>query len=96
MKYMSEDNKKYSIIDKNVNDWLNDMRSIGEHGFCIEKFVADFIVEDLSRYKVGDKLTVDGTTIEITSLGKNCYKDCPYFKKDKKSCHLKDGVAFAK
>ena len=91
-----EENKKYSIIDKDVNNWLNDMRIIGEHGFCIDKFKADFIVDNLSKYKVGDKLTIDGTAIEITMLGKNCYSDCPYFKKEMKSCRLKDGVAFAK
>lgn len=88
--------KKYSLIDKKVNDWLTDMREKGEHGFCIDKFKADYIVEDLSKYKVGDKLTIDGKDIEITIVGKNCYPDCTYFKKDMKSCELKSGVFYGK
>ena len=61
---MAEDkhseNRKYSIIDKDVFDWLNSAKEKGINGLCFKKFKADFIIEGfLKNYKEGDEIELN-------------------------------------
>ena len=87
--------KKYSIIDSDVFCWLNENKKKCD-GICLKKFHADFVLKDLSKYKVGDEVLIDSILCHITQIGKKCFgTECNLFNKYKKPCKLKMGVAFA-
>ena len=88
-------NRKYSLIDKEVFDWQEGMKALGK-GLCTKKFKADVVVDGLSKYKLGDEITINNEKCHITELGKRCFfGECDLYKENDSSCRLKDGVAFA-
>ncbi|MFN4226688.1 MAG: molybdenum cofactor synthesis domain-containing protein [Candidatus Ratteibacteria bacterium] len=47
---------------------------------------------DLRKLKVGDKLKINDTLIEISQIGKNCHKYCEIYKKVGKCIMPKEGI----
>ncbi|MDO5563893.1 MAG: hypothetical protein Q4F88_01495 [Eubacteriales bacterium] len=89
--------KRISLIDRDVFLWLEEEKKKDAIGICEKKFHADYIVENLYKYSVGDELTFNNIRYIIEQIGKTCYKEeCDLFKIEKKPCRLIKGVAFAK
>lgn len=93
-----EENRKYSIIDSETKEYLDDVKNNGISGLCFNKFKADFVFDSkIKDLKISDKICIDGIEMIITKIGKECYpSNCELFKRYNKTCKLKDGVAFAK
>lgn len=95
MKEKYSSNRKYSLIDKDVFDWQENVKALSK-GLCIKKFRADVVVEGLNKYKLGDEITINNEKCHITEVGKKCfYDECDLYRENSSSCKLKDGVAFA-
>lgn len=92
---MDKSERKYSLIDSKVLDWLTENKK-DSVGICVKKFKADFAIDNLSKYKLNDEIEVNGETCHIIQVGKRCFPDdCPLYKKNNISCPLKNGVMFA-
>lgn len=92
---MDKSLRKYSLIDSVVNEWQNENKK-DCIGICVKKFKADFVIDNLSKYKLNDEIEVNGETCRVIQVGKRCFPDeCPLYKKNNASCPLKDGVLFA-
>ena len=91
------ENRKYSIIDKDVFVWLNSAKKKGIDGLCFNKFKADFIIDGfIKNYKKDDEIELNGEVYHIKILGKKCFgKECGLFNQMNKACSLKVGVGFA-
>lgn len=94
---MNENNenalRQYSLIDEKVEEWRKNDE--GKLGICTKKFKANYVIKNLSQYKVGDVIEIDNKKIIITIMGKDCYaKECPLFQKLNHSCQMVEGVGF--
>lgn len=92
---MDKSERKYSLIDSKVNEWQNNNKK-DSIGICVKKFKADFVIDNLSKYKLNDEIEINGETCHVKQVGKRCFPDeCPLYKMNNTSCPLKDGVLFA-
>lgn len=89
----NSENRKVSFIDIEADKWLEENRS--PKYLCSMRFRADYVV-DLKGKKIGDCISIDEATVEITQLGKRCFEECEFLKESKVPCPLASGVAFAK
>ncbi|SCZ05164.1 hypothetical protein [Alkaliphilus peptidifermentans] len=85
--------RQISIITKDGYDLL---KSANIKGFCHFKFYADLMVDvnfpgNILKF---DKVSIGNSIIEITSIGKECHKDCPLMTKILE-CTLRQHIAFA-
>jgi MOSC domain-containing protein YiiM len=66
-------------------------------GLCTAKFDENIETEgiELYNYPVGTKLKIGEAEIEISEVGKKCYKECPIIK-EKQTCILSRECIFAK
>lgn len=87
-------NRQVSLLSMESRNQL-DTRQLG--GFCTLKFHENITVDELEvdKLSVDDKLEVGDTVIQITSIGKACYKECPLYKKQKQ-CSLSTDMVFGK
>lgn len=67
------------------------------NGLCTGKFWGNIITKgiDFSKLSPGTKLKIGDAIIEITEIGKTCYKDCELLKKGLK-CTIPMETAFGK
>lgn len=86
--------REASFIDQDVERWLRE-EAPGD-GLCLKRFHADYIVEGLGRYRIGDVYNIEETRFEITSVGKRCFPECALLKRTGRKCPLAEGVAFGK
>lgn len=95
-KELKNKNRKYSLIDNGVYTWQENAKK-DNLGFCVMKFKADFVIEDLmNNYSLNDEIELNGEICHITEVGKRCFgEECALFKKNKLPCPLKNGVMFA-
>ena len=84
--------REISFIDERVQHWL--LHEAPEDGLCLKKFRADYVVDELGKYRTGDILEISGIHYEITSTGKRCFAECGLLGRTGKRCPLADGVAF--
>lgn len=66
-------------------------------GLCTTKFDENVETEgiELYNYPVGTKVRMGDAEIEISQVGKKCYKECPIIQ-EKKTCALSKECIFAK
>ena len=78
-----------------AGELLSEIRS--EDGLCTRRFYADIETErlDYTNLSVGDVLSIENVSLQITGKGKRCFDECPIRKSGKK-CRLSDSVAFAR
>jgi len=64
-------------------------------GFC-KKFVENVTIEgiEMQSLSVGTRFRMGEAVIEISSVGKECYADCPAYEGD--TCGLANRIAFAR
>lgn len=67
----------------------------GISGLCQRRFKANLVISGWERLdpQVGDQLTIGTATITLTSVGKDCYPQCPLFQ-TAGPCALATGIAF--
>lgn len=67
----------------------------GTTGLCQRRFKANLVIAGWDRLdpQAGDQLTIGTATISLTSVGKDCYPECPLFQ-ETGPCALATGVAF--
>ena len=65
-------------------------------GLCSARFRADIETHDVdyARLSVGDIVTAEGKTYQITGVGKRCHAECPLVQAGR-VCDLKTNCAFA-
>ncbi|MEG2234345.1 MAG: cyclic pyranopterin monophosphate synthase MoaC [Oscillospiraceae bacterium] len=88
-----EMSKQLSLLSKYA---LDEMEKMDYSGLCMEKFHANLIVDglDFKALKSGDIIAVGKSRIELTSVGKRCFEDCPLVQSGI-DCPLKNECAFA-
>lgn len=67
----------------------------GPEGLCKGRFHADYLTDaiDYSALRAGDVVTVDGTRILITRVGKPCHPGCALAESGRE-CRLRSRCAF--
>ena len=66
-------------------------------GICTRRFKENLLIDDISleEIKIGTKVRIGESTVEIKSLGKRCFAECDLVK-EQSICPLKEGAIFAK
>ncbi len=64
-------------------------------GLCFKKFKPNIVLENIKVLKLGNRLLINDSLLEITEVGKNCYLNCD-IGEDSKNCSLKNNVLVAK
>ena len=66
-------------------------------GFCTRKFQENITISGMELYKcsVGSEIKLGESLVQITSVGKKCFADCPRVKVDE-SCVLKTQCIYAR
>lgn len=66
-------------------------------GLCTLKFVQNITIEgiELFKYPLGTKFKIGEVVMEITEIGKECFKGCPIYKETSK-CVLINECIFTK
>ena len=91
-----EGDRAVSFLDKKAAQWLRDEAPSVEDGLCLARFHADFEVEGVADWQVGDTVTVDGRQYRITITGKRCFPECGLLQRTGRKCPLADGVVFGR
>lgn len=78
-----------SIYDENIENEVK--------GICFNKFYGNLVIRNMNfdELKVGDILEIGSVKIEITQVGKQCFKECNLVRKGIE-CRLKTSCAFAR
>lgn len=87
-------NRQVSILSENSRKLLDSGKL---KGLCVTKFHENITVDnlDVDKLIVGDKLKLGDAMIEITSIGKACYRECPLYEKQN-TCPLVMDTMFGK
>ena len=92
--YASGGSKQVSILSLNSRKLIdkNDYK-----GLCTKRFQENVTIENLNvkEFKIGDRIKISSSIIEITSTKKKCHKECFLYKNGRK-CPLIDNVIFAR
>lgn len=74
-----------------------EIENLETQGLCTKRFQENITIQDLNigDIVIGDIFTIGEVVIEITEVGKNCFKDCPFIM-TKKPCPLSKGVIYAR
>lgn len=67
------------------------------HGFCTMKFQENITTSgiELSQCSIGTEINLGESTVQILSIGKKCFEDCPRVI-TKEDCVLKNNCMFVK
>lgn len=89
-----KDDREISILSYSAYQKIVDGKMAG---LCTSKFYSNLIVEDFQfeDLKIGDIWQIRNAKIEITKIGKSCYKECDLNGKSE-YCPLLRGVAFGR
>ncbi len=96
--YKSESGDKNRQISILLNNDREDIdKNYKDKGLCIKRFHENLLIEGLvlSELRADTRLKIGESKIEITSIGKKCFKECELVKSEE-LCPLKEGVLFAK
>lgn len=96
--YKSESGDKNRQISILLNNDREDIdKNYKNKGLCIKRFQENTTIEGfvLSELSADTRLRIGESKIEITSVGKECFKECELVK-SKELCPLKEGVLFGK
>ncbi|AFS79887.1 MOSC domain-containing protein [Gottschalkia acidurici 9a] len=71
--------------------------SYSNRGICTKRFKENILLDDISLedLKIGMKVKIGESIVEIKSLGKRCFAECDLVKAQS-ICPLKEGAIFAK
>lgn len=91
----SDRNRQLSILL--CKDRENIDKNYRNIGLCTRRFKENILIEyfDSSQLSPHTRLKVGESKIEITSVGKKCFKECEIVI-NKEFCPLKEGTLFAK
>ena len=87
-------NRQVSILGTESKRIIKEYKS---EGLCTVRFEENITVEgiELYKYPVGTRIEIGGAVIEITQLGKDCFKGCSISEASSK-CALTTECIFAK
>lgn len=86
--------KELSIASHRIRKYLDEENI---KGICGHRFYENITIEGLkvAKLKIGDRITIGNTILEITSIGKGCFPECNLLISGK-ICPLSKEVLFAK
>lgn len=86
--------KPISISDETLEKWINEQEY---KGLCFRRFKTNLILENLSQLdvKVGDKIKIGDTVLEISGAYKKCFKEGCEIYENSVPCRLPGNMLFA-
>ncbi|MGN1144782.1 MAG: molybdenum cofactor biosynthesis protein B [Anaerovoracaceae bacterium] len=91
--------REVSFIDSETARWLRE-EAPGD-GLCLKRFHADYELEGVCGWKIGDRVEITGPDgeklqFEVTITGKKCFPECCLLQRTGEKCPLAAGVAFGR
>ena len=88
------EDRQISLIGSPALEWI---LAEGKISICGAKFKANIhIAQSIADLKIGDRLQMGTSIIDITSSGKKCYSDiCSAYEEDRR-CPMQDEIKFAR
>lgn len=89
-----EGKTQITILDEET---LNRITKIKNIGLCTQKFSANIVTKGIELYNLqeGSTVKIGEAEIEISKIGKRCYKDCKLLIRNM-GCALRKEAVFAK
>lgn len=86
--------KQVSLLSRRVRNLIDEEEL---EGLCLFRFYENITIEglDANDLMIGDRIQIGETILEVTSIGKRCFKECKLIQSGE-DCELFMNVVFTK